>query len=78
MLNKELLASVVLPKYFNHSKFESFNRQVNGWGFKVCTTCVLSSEAVTFVLHVTVSDHYLSTHIMRYVQSKSISLHSVF
>ena len=27
--------SVVLPEHFNHSNFASFNRSVNGWGFKV-------------------------------------------
>ncbi|KAL7528819.1 hypothetical protein ACHAXR_002657 [Thalassiosira sp. AJA248-18] len=35
VLDKELLRTLVLPRYFNHSKFESFNRQVNGWGYKV-------------------------------------------
>ena len=35
LLDKERLVSEVLPKHFNHNKFESFNRQVNGWGFKV-------------------------------------------
>ena len=34
--DKALFISVVLRKYFNHSNFESFNRSVNGWGFKVC------------------------------------------
>ena len=33
--NKELLVSVVCKEQFKHEKFESFNRQVNGWGFKV-------------------------------------------
>jgi hypothetical protein len=33
--NKELLESVVLKEHFSHSNFESFNRQVNLWGFKV-------------------------------------------
>eukprot|EP00804_Cyclotella_cryptica_P015483 CCRYP_003538-RA/>CCRYP_003538-RA protein AED:0.43 eAED:0.48 QI:213/0.6/0.5/1/0/0/6/0/361 len=32
--NKELLVSVVLKEHFSHSHFESFNRQVNLWGFK--------------------------------------------
>jgi len=35
VLDKEALVAEVLPRYFNHSRFESFNRQVNGWGFKV-------------------------------------------
>ncbi|KAL3802041.1 hypothetical protein HJC23_010797, partial [Cyclotella cryptica] len=35
--NKELLVSVVLKEHFSHSHFESFNRQVNLWGFKVRT-----------------------------------------
>jgi hypothetical protein len=33
--NRELLVSVVCKEQFKHEKFESFNRQVNGWGFKV-------------------------------------------
>ncbi|KAL3790011.1 hypothetical protein HJC23_011367 [Cyclotella cryptica] len=32
--NKELLVSVVLKDHFSHGNFESFNRQVNLWGFK--------------------------------------------
>eukprot|EP00804_Cyclotella_cryptica_P022709 CCRYP_012521-RA/>CCRYP_012521-RA protein AED:0.01 eAED:0.01 QI:192/1/1/1/1/1/2/407/595 len=32
--NRELLVSVVCKEQFKHEKFESFNRQVNGWGFK--------------------------------------------
>ncbi len=35
ILDKELLVSVVCKEQFKHEKFESFNRQVNGWGFKV-------------------------------------------
>ena len=35
ILNKQLLVSIVLPTHFNHSNYESFNRSVNGWGFKV-------------------------------------------
>ncbi|KAL3804128.1 hypothetical protein HJC23_013647 [Cyclotella cryptica] len=34
ILDKELLVSVVCKEQFKHEKFESFNRQVNGWGFK--------------------------------------------
>ena len=35
VVNRSLFISVVLPKYFNHRNFESFNRSVNMWGFKV-------------------------------------------
>ena len=35
VVNRQLFISIVLPKYFNHANFESFNRSVNGWGFKV-------------------------------------------
>ena len=37
VLEKKLFIDVVLRRYFNHSNFESFNRSVNGWGFKVCS-----------------------------------------
>lgn len=32
--NKDLLMREIVPKYFVQSKFESFTRQLNGWGFK--------------------------------------------
>lgn len=32
--NKELLVQEVISKYFVQSKYESFTRQLNGWGFK--------------------------------------------
>ena len=35
VVDKDLLAREVCPTYFAHDKFESFNRSVNGWGFKV-------------------------------------------
>mmetsp|Transcript_3463 Transcript_3463/g.7625 ORF Transcript_3463/g.7625 Transcript_3463/m.7625 type:complete len:203 (+) Transcript_3463:120-728(+) len=31
--NKDLLIREVAPKYFVQSKYESFTRQLNGWGF---------------------------------------------
>mmetsp|Transcript_30922 Transcript_30922/g.62891 ORF Transcript_30922/g.62891 Transcript_30922/m.62891 type:complete len:114 (-) Transcript_30922:1208-1549(-) len=34
IVNKDLLIKYVLPTHFTSNKFESFNRQVNGWGFK--------------------------------------------
>jgi hypothetical protein len=33
--DKKLLVSVVAKEHFNHSTYESFNRLVNIWGFKV-------------------------------------------
>ena len=32
--DKELLVKEVVPRYFVQSKYESFTRQLNGWGFK--------------------------------------------
>ena len=32
--NKELLINEIAPKYFVQSKYQSFARQLNGWGFK--------------------------------------------
>ncbi|KAL7426219.1 hypothetical protein ACHAXH_000744 [Discostella pseudostelligera] len=32
--NKVLLIQDIVPKYFVQSKYESFTRQLNGWGFK--------------------------------------------
>ena len=43
ILCNDLLAREVCPKYFNHSNFASFNRQVNGWGFKVRVANLLFS-----------------------------------
>eukprot|EP00956_Cyclotella_meneghiniana_P025790 scaffold54538_cov66-Cyclotella_meneghiniana.AAC.3 len=34
ILDKERLSNVVCPENFSHSNFDSFNRSVNGWGFK--------------------------------------------
>ena len=34
VLDKELLVEVVIPKYFVQTKYESFTRQLSGWGFK--------------------------------------------
>mmetsp|Transcript_25616 Transcript_25616/g.47090 ORF Transcript_25616/g.47090 Transcript_25616/m.47090 type:complete len:490 (+) Transcript_25616:181-1650(+) len=34
IVDKYLLTSVIIPQHFAHAKFESFNRSVNGWGFK--------------------------------------------
>ena len=32
--NKDLLTSRAVPGYFGQTKFESFTRQLSGWGFK--------------------------------------------
>ncbi|KAL7552910.1 hypothetical protein ACHAWF_016159 [Thalassiosira exigua] len=34
IVDKHLLTTIICPKHFSHDKFESFNRSVNGWGFK--------------------------------------------
>ena len=33
--NKSVFVSYILPRHFQHSNYESFNRSVNGWGMKV-------------------------------------------
>jgi len=38
VVNKDLLAKTVCKRYWNHESYESFNRSLNGWGFKVRTT----------------------------------------
>jgi hypothetical protein len=35
ILDKERLSNTVCKENFSHSNFDSFNRSVNGWGFKV-------------------------------------------
>lgn len=32
-MDKKQLVSSVLPEFFGQTKFESFTRQLNGWGF---------------------------------------------
>lgn len=34
IIDSEALAKSVLPKYFRHSKYSSFKRQMSGWGFR--------------------------------------------
>ncbi|EED87499.1 predicted protein [Thalassiosira pseudonana CCMP1335] len=34
VVNKDLLAKTVCKRYWNHESYESFNRSLNGWGFK--------------------------------------------
>ena len=33
--NKAAFVSFILPRHFQHSNYQSFNRSVNGWGMKV-------------------------------------------
>lgn len=33
LVDKARFINEIIPKYFNHTKFKSFLRQVNGWGF---------------------------------------------
>lgn len=33
--NRELLMTEVVPKYFTMKKYQSFQRQINGWGFQL-------------------------------------------
>ena len=40
IVDMHLLSTVICPKHFAHATFESFNRSVNGWGFKVCICLV--------------------------------------
>ncbi|KAL7542345.1 hypothetical protein ACHAWF_007159 [Thalassiosira exigua] len=35
VIDRHRFVSEVLPRHFDHGNFESFNRSVNGWGFKV-------------------------------------------
>jgi hypothetical protein len=49
ILDKDLLASVVCIENFNHDSYGSFNRSVNGWGFKVCMTSVYISGNSTML-----------------------------
>ena len=34
IIDSEALTKYVLPKYFRHSKYSSFKRQMSGWGFR--------------------------------------------
>ena len=48
--DKDLLISVVLKEHFSHSNFDTFNRQVNHWGFKVRIICHLNDVRVRATL----------------------------
>ena len=38
----------VCREHFKHGSFNSFNRSVNGWGFKVCDACMLFVDGILF------------------------------
>ena len=42
IVNRPLFLEVVVPRHFHHANFGSFNRSVNGWGFKVRRNYVTS------------------------------------
>ena len=39
VLNKEALVARVIPNYFVCGKYDSFTRQLNGWGFRRLYQC---------------------------------------
>mmetsp|Transcript_28447 Transcript_28447/g.58001 ORF Transcript_28447/g.58001 Transcript_28447/m.58001 type:complete len:135 (-) Transcript_28447:285-689(-) len=55
--DREKLAKVLCPRYFNHCKFESFTRSATGWGFKRVAE---DGEIKTFLLCLKGSDPFSS------------------
>ena len=49
ILDRPTFISVILPLYFDTRLYMSFNRSVNGWGFKVCMLHVCSFHRFVFV-----------------------------
>jgi len=51
--NKSVFVSYILPRHFQHSNYESFNRSVNGWGMKVSAydmrRCFLHAYYIVYV-----------------------------
>jgi hypothetical protein len=50
IIDKKKLIEIVMPRYFDTRKFSTFNRSINGWGFKVCVcvfSCLLISVQVS-------------------------------
>jgi len=41
VINKPVFVNQILPRHFQHSNYESFNRSVNGWGMKVSLIVLL-------------------------------------
>jgi hypothetical protein len=58
ILDKERLSTIVCPENFSHSNFDSFNRSVNGWGFKVRIERV---ERRVFQVAQTTTSHHAQT-----------------
>lgn len=74
VLDRSLFLEVVLPNHFNHRNSGSFNRSVNGWGFKVrvvlythWSEMMLSESFVTCYVISTLkllASWYLVSHIL--------------
>ena len=43
IIDKKKLTEIVMPRYFDTRKFSTFNRSINGWGFKVSVCVQLSA-----------------------------------
>jgi len=79
--NKQVFVSYILPRHFQHSNYESFNRSVNGWGMKVsfvvccyCTMCAYYYVILTpFQLSPTPTLPYFSSaSLSRWSRSKGL------
>ena len=47
VINKPVFVNQILPRHFQHSNYESFNRSVNGWGMKVSFIVLLVEKVYT-------------------------------
>ncbi|KAL7538574.1 hypothetical protein ACHAXR_009196 [Thalassiosira sp. AJA248-18] len=80
--NKSLFCSVILPKHFNHNEFDSFNRSVNGWGFKVCRESNISKCFTSIVVPLSEPDAinyiYVIQRLLRDGPDKNSYYHELF
>jgi hypothetical protein len=49
ILDRSLFLSIVVPEHFHHSNMGSFNRSVNGWGFKVSFNYQILPKALVYI-----------------------------